>query len=212
MMDFHKRNPQFFELLDKAMKSIIVITCLVGVIAVAWLCTSGRQKAEQAAQAETEILSESYVETDAVTPPLQTETVQPETEALVLAELPETEAEIMQETEAETAETEEETEDITITARAVPFIPYGYDSSSGSEASDASSAESYSSESTETDPEVFSFGSRESNDTHLRRRYYDREQTPYDRSDLYEGSSSYEESGEYYGRPQENARIYFWWF
>lgn len=61
-MSQHEENDKktlIFERLDKFLKAVVVLTCLTGVVAVAWLCTAGRQKARETAQQETEFVTET---------------------------------------------------------------------------------------------------------------------------------------------------------
>lgn len=109
--DEHDKKTQIFEKLDKLLKGVIALTCLTGVIAVVWLCTVGRAKAQETAK---------------VTPET-TQSANPEIAAEVTKESDADETEIVSETENST-ETETETEDnATVTARAVPMVPYGYE-------------------------------------------------------------------------------------
>ena len=75
-MEPHDDKTRFFEKMDKVLKGVIVLTCLTGVIAVAWLCTAGKAKAQETAKvtpetaaADTEPAAESALwETEAEVP------------------------------------------------------------------------------------------------------------------------------------------------
>ena len=51
-----------WEKLDKFLKGVIAVTCLTGVIAVAWLCTAGKAKARETAKAVPETIPETVAE------------------------------------------------------------------------------------------------------------------------------------------------------
>ena len=193
-MEPHDDKTRFFEKMDKVLKGVIVLTCLTGVIAVAWLCTAGKAKAQETAK---------------VTP----ETAAADTEPAAESALWETEAEVPAEIPEETlaAETENYTETETednaaVTARAVPMIPYGYENKTETEAEPedvpdedqfASADEAYGYDYRESWPQSGKIpGGRNHN------RAYG---NPYDNQ--YEWPSDH--ANEYW--PQE-AQIYFFWF
>jgi hypothetical protein len=107
------KKTQLFEKLDIVLKAVVVLTCLTGIVAVSWLCTAGRAKAQEMANAVPETIPETVIETATeMIPEIVTETVPTET----------------WQQEAAEPETETEAEDNTsVTARAVPTIPYGYE-------------------------------------------------------------------------------------
>ena len=203
--DEHDKKTQIFEKLDKLLKGVIALTCLTGVIAVAWLCTVGRAKAQEAAIVIPETAQEISTAI-AMADPEPPEGTVTETEYEVITEIPEepasTETEVLSETETE-AETDV---DSTVTARAVPMIPYGYEDKTEVETE------------TEAIPDEDRFASAdEEYRFDYREAWPQRDRNPgwYDREGTYEPRQydRYEwpsdNAREY--QPQE-GRIYFFWF
>lgn len=189
-MEHHDQNQKLFDLFNKAMKCVIIATCLAGIIAVTWLCTSGRQKAMQTP--ETAIPEETEIALAAAAQ----EAVPAETESSVESHatetsLPEeTETQLQEETETQL---QEETDDVTITARAVSAIPYGYDTSSANDDMPSDDADQT--------WEIYG---------------YDNRRDPYRYHNPYEGDNrndfiwSYDDD---HGQSRSGNRIYyFWWF
>ena len=174
-------------------------------IAVAWLCTAGKAKAQEDAKVTPET-TQNITATAAIADLEQSESTFPETEYEAIADIPEettiTETEEVIETETETASDDA----ASVTARAVPMIPYGYEDKTEVETETeaipdedrfASADEEYRFDYRETWPQ------RDRNPG-----WYDRESTYEPRQyDRYEWPS--DNAKEY--QPQE-GRIYFFWF